>query len=92
VQPSRKSRISVPDLGQLCLMHLTEDPEELRRFMVAAGYEPQGLREAVGTEHLALGLIDYFAQNEPLMLAVCTANKLRPEDFMQVWQTRNRSA
>jgi hypothetical protein len=72
-------------------MHLTQDPEELRRFMVTAGYDPQSLREAVGTEALALGLIDYFAQNEPLMLAVCAANKLRTEDFMQVWHKQNRS-
>jgi hypothetical protein len=47
------------------------------------------LRRAVGSQHLASGLIDYFASNEPLLLSLCANNQLKPEDFMRVWHRLN---
>jgi hypothetical protein len=60
-----------------------ERPELLGRFMSAAGYSPQTLRAAAGSRPLSLGLIDFFAENESLLVAVCERNSLRPEDFMR---------
>jgi hypothetical protein len=44
-----------------------------------------------GTPELDSGLIDYFAQNEPLLLALCANNGFRPDDFMRVWAKLNPS-
>ena len=89
--PASKTRLDVAELGGLCLDHLAQEPEQLARFMSIAGYDPPALRAALGTKALALGLIDYFAGNEPLMLALCAGNSLRPEDFMRIWQRHNRA-
>jgi hypothetical protein len=91
VEISRRQRLSAADLGRFCLDHLAGDPARLAAFMEVAGYDPPGLRAALGSRQLDLGLVDYFASNEPLMLAVCAANGLRPEDFMRVWHDGNRS-
>jgi hypothetical protein len=76
---------SPAELGRLCLDHLAEDPAQLAQFMAVAGYTPDALRAAVGSEELVHGLIDYVAENEPLLLAVCANNRLDPDRFMRVW-------
>ena len=73
----------------MCLGHLASDPDLLAAFMGATGYSPGGLRGAVGSDQLNRGLIDYFAQNEPLLLSLCTNNALQPDDFMRVWAKLN---
>ncbi len=86
---SDKQRIEVSHLADLCLGQLAEDPGQLAEFMGFAGYDPTALRRAVGTRQLAGGLIDYFAANEPLLLALCANHGLKPEDFMRVWHRLN---
>lgn len=86
---SRTAGLSTESLAELCLGHLAEDPEQLAAFMNTTGYSPAGLRASVGSDQLGRGLIDYFAQNEPLLLAFCANNALRPEDFMRVWARLN---
>ena len=76
-------------LGEFCLHLLAEDPEQLASFMGATGYSPDALRQAVGGPGLDRGLIDYFASNEALLLALCANHKLRPEQFMRVWAKLN---
>ena len=76
-------------LGELCLHQLAEDPEQLAAFMGATGYSPDALRKAVGGSGLDRGLIDYFASNEALLLALCANNNFRPEQFMRVWAKLN---
>jgi hypothetical protein len=87
----KPQRPDLAALADLCLSHLAEDPELLGQFMTETGYDPQGLRKALGTSGLQAGLVDYFARNEPMMLALCTAQNLRPEDFMAVWHKLNRT-
>jgi hypothetical protein len=78
-----------PALAELCLGHLVENPEELGAFMSQSGYDGAALRAAIGSAHLQRGLIDYFASNEPLLLALCANNALSPETFMRVWAKLN---
>jgi hypothetical protein len=78
-------------LGDLCLHHLAESPDQLAEFMTMTGYSPDALRRSVGGEQLARGLIDYFATNEPLLLALCANNGFGPDDFMRVWARLNPS-
>ena len=85
----RMPQLTPAALAELCLGQLAEDPAQLAEFMVQTGYSPAALRAAVGSQQLDSGLIDYFAQNEPLMLALCANNGLRPEDFMRVWSQLN---
>jgi len=77
------------NLADICLGYLAEDPGQLAQFMTASGYSPDALRAAVGSDQLRAGLIDYFAQNEPLMLALCANNGMKPEQFMRVWAALN---
>ena len=86
----KPQRPSLETLADLCLSHLAQDPALLGEFMVEAGYDPPGLRRALGSPGFHAGLIDYFARREPMLLAFCTANSLRPEDFMAVWRKLNQ--
>ncbi len=81
----------VSDLADTCLNFLAEHPEELMAFMQVAGLDPEALRRAVDTPDLQHGLIDYFAANEPILLALCANAGFTPEQFMQVWHQQNRS-
>jgi hypothetical protein len=85
---------NLPDAGQLaelCLGYLVENPEELGTFMSHAGYDSASLRASIGSDHFGSGLIDYFAANEPLLLALCANNNLTPDSFMRVWAKLNPS-
>jgi hypothetical protein len=87
----REPAPTAESLADLCLTHLAQDAELLAEFMGIAGYSPAGLRAAIRSPQLQHGLIDYFAQNEPLLLAFCDSNALKPEQFMRVWAKLNPS-
>lgn len=80
----------VSALADACLGYLAENPEDLLAFMQLAGLDPQTLRASLGTERLQHGLIDYFASNEPILLALCANAGWTPESFMRVWHRINR--
>jgi hypothetical protein len=83
--------ITPASLADSCLGFLAENPEELFAFMQFAGLDPDSLRASVGTQSLQLGLLDYFASNEPILLALCANAGLSPEDYMRVWYRLNPS-
>jgi hypothetical protein len=76
-------------LAEACLGYLVQHPEELLAFMQHAGLDPQALTGAVGSPALEHGLIDYFAANEPILLAFCANAAMTPEQFMRVWYQLN---
>ena len=76
-------------LGDLCLHQLAENPAQLAEFMTMTGYSPDALRRAAGGDGLDRGLIDYFAANEALLLALSANNNFKPDDFMRVWARLN---
>ena len=82
---------SVATLAESCLGYLAENPEQLLAFMQFAGLSSDTLRTAVGTPALQRGLLDYFASNEPILLALCANSGLAPEAFMRVWHRLNPS-
>jgi hypothetical protein len=86
-----KLSLNVAALAELCLGQLAENPDQLTDFMGFAGYSPAGLRSAIGSAQLQTGLIDYFASNEPLMLALCANGGVTPEAFMRIWHQLNPS-
>ena len=82
---------SVSSLAGSCLGYLAENPDELLAFMQFAGLDPDALRHSVGSSALQRGLIDYFASNEPILLALCANSGTSPEQFMRVWHRLNPS-
>lgn len=86
---SEKVEPSVAALADSCLGYLAENPEELLAFMQYAGLDPATLRRSVGDEGLQRGLLDYFASNEPILLALCANTGMAPEEFMRVWHRLN---
>ena len=86
---SEKIDASVASLSDTCLGYLAENPEELLAFMQFAGLDPASLRRSVGSPALQRGLIDYFASNEAILLALCANAGLSPEQFMRVWHQLN---
>ena len=88
---SEKVEPSLAPLADLCLGYLAEHPDELLAFMQSAGLDPDALRAAVGTPALQRGLVEYFASNEPILLALCANSAMAPEDFMRVFHQINRT-
>ena len=78
-------------ISDACFAFLVNAPDELAHFMAVAGYTPNSLRDALGTDSLERGLIDYFASNEKALIAMCDAQALDPQRFMTLWQRLNRS-
>jgi hypothetical protein len=88
--PIQKSMsLDTSTLADLCLAFLAENADELLRFMEFAGYDPASLRSSVGSTQLQRGLIDYFASNESILLALCANAGITPEQFMRVWAKLN---
>ena len=85
----KTTELTATALGELCLSYLVEHPAQLAEFMSVAGVAPDTLRRTAGSAELHRGLIDYVAQNEALLLALCANAGLRPEDFMRVWGRLN---
>ncbi len=77
------------EMSKAGIGYLASDPEELARFMNTAGYDPDGLRGALGTRSLAMAVLDYFASNEDCLLAMCANSDVTVERFMHVWQRLN---
>jgi len=80
----------VTTMGKACIGYLASDPEELARFMTQAGYDPDGLRAALGSRELDVAVLDYFAANEPALLAMCANSDVSVDHFMRVWREVNR--
>ncbi|UYO00401.1 MAG: DUF3572 family protein [Devosia sp.] len=88
-----RSDHAAPDraaFADACLAYLAENPDELLSFLQQAGLTPQALRDAMGTERLQQGLLDHFAANEAILLALCANAGIAPESFMRVWHKHNQ--
>ncbi|WP_175528474.1 DUF3572 family protein [Devosia crocina] len=86
---AKPSELELSHVADACLGHLAENPDELLAFMQQAGFDPQSLRASLGTRRLQTGLIDYFAANEPLLLALCANSGMSPESVMRLWHKLN---
>ena len=73
----------------MALDHLAQNPEQLAEFMGISGLSVDGLRRAVATDSFRRGLLDHVVQNEPLLIAICSANSLGPETVMRLWARLN---
>ncbi len=76
-------------LADACLTYLVANPEELARFMNHAGYDGDALRNSLGSRGMSLGLLDYFAQNESVLLAMSANSGIGAERLMRTWHRLN---
>lgn len=76
-------------LAQAGLDWLAGDVEELTRFMSECGYDPAGLRAAIGSRALSVALIEYFARNEPQLLAMTANAGLSTSEIMTLYWRLN---
>ncbi len=77
--------------ADICMSYLVSDANILAQFMDFAGYDPNQLRNSVGSKAMAMALMEYFAKNEPALLAMCANSAIEVKDFMNFWQNQNHS-
>lgn len=76
-------------IADSCFAFLVQDSDELIRFMSIAGYTPQTLQGAVGSESLSMAMVEYFANYEPSLLAMCANAQLDAQRFNTLLQRLN---
>lgn len=80
----------VDEIANACLTHLISEPELLGQFLGETGTSPDELRSEIA-EHVKTGMMDFFAHNEPAMLAVCANARISTEQFMRAYYQLNPS-
>ncbi|WP_370877164.1 DUF3572 domain-containing protein [Kaistia dalseonensis] len=74
-------REAAEQLAIRALAFLAGEPEELGRFLALAGLGPDTIRTAAGDPGFLAGVLEYFMENEPLLLVFCAREKVRPTLF-----------
>ena len=85
----KASQPSIDEIADLCLTYLVSNPEQLADFMSITGISSSDLKRAAADGTLAIGLIDYVVQNEPLLLAICQSASISPDAVMRAWAKLN---
>ena len=60
------------------LAFLAGEGEELGRFLALAGIGPETLREAAADPGFLAGVLEYYLDNEPLLLVFASRENVRP--------------
>jgi hypothetical protein len=67
-------------LAIAALRFIAEDPERLRVFLSLTGIDPQAIRAAAREPGFLLGVLDYLAGDESLLLVFAEASEINPDD------------
>lgn len=67
------------------LGHLAGNPEALERFYALTGYDPSNLRADAATPEFMTAILEFYAQDEPLLLAFCAESGTAPETFARIY-------
>ena len=78
---SAQQRENATNLAIEALSFIATEPEELDRFLALTGIEPGSIREAAREPGFLLGVLDFLANDERLLLAFANQSGLAPEDF-----------
>jgi len=78
----------VTEIANACLTHLISEPELLGQFLGETGIAPDELRSSV-SDDIKVGMMDFFAHNEPAMLSVCANAQISTEQFMRAYYALN---
>jgi hypothetical protein len=77
------------EIAVAALTWLAQDAERLEGFLAVSGLGPQNLRAAAAAPGFLAAILDYFAANEPLLIAFAAQINRAPEDIMQAHQRLN---
>lgn len=60
------------------LLQLSQDPEQIGRFLAFSGIGPQMIREAAEEPGFLAGVLEFYMMDETLLLAFCENARIRP--------------
>src|SRR4051794_16910253 len=70
-------------LAITALSFVAADPEHLGRFLSLTGIGPESIRAAARQPGFLLGVLDYVAGDEAMLLAFANQNDFDPEDVQR---------
>jgi len=76
-------RAAAIDLAIAALCFIAAEPERLGRFLALTGIGPESIREAAREPEFLLGVLDYLAADETLLLAFANQDGIDPEQVVQ---------
>ncbi len=65
-------------LSVRALTFLADEPTRMARFLALTGLDPADLRQQAGNPAFLGGVLDYFLQDESLLLTFCTEAHIDP--------------
>jgi len=74
-------------LAVTALAFIAGEPERLGRFLAMSGIGPDSIRAAAREPQFLLGVLDYLAANEPLLIAFAAENVIPPNAVMDARDT-----
>src|SRR5262245_59829193 len=81
------AQAAAEDLAVTALSFIAGEPERLGRFLAMTGIGPDSIRAAAREPQFLLGVLDYLAANEPLLIAFAAENAIPPNAVMDARDT-----
>jgi hypothetical protein len=78
-QVNRIDRKAAENLAVQALAYLAGEPELLARFLALSGIGPDTIRTAAADPQFLVGVLDYVAGDEHLLVAFADHVQMRPE-------------
>ena len=86
--PNRREQLAAAEaLAVAALAFIAGEPERLGRFLAISGIGPESIRAAAREPQFLLGVLDYVAADERLLLAFAAENTIPPGAVMQARDT-----
>ena len=82
-----EERAAAETLALAALAFIAAEPERLGRFLAMSGIGPDSIRAAAREPQFLLGVLDYVAADEPLLIAFAAENAIPPRAVMEARDT-----
>src|SRR5690606_19158428 len=80
-RPDRLTAADAETLATEALAYLAHDPEHLGRFLALSGIGPSEIRTAAAEPGFLTGVLEFYLDHEPLLVAFCANRGMRPTLF-----------
>ncbi|MCC6890756.1 MAG: DUF3572 family protein [Hyphomicrobiales bacterium] len=81
-RPASMTSDAAESLAIASLLFLADDAERFGRFLALTGIEAQSLRDASREPRFLLGVLDYLAADEALLLAFAAEREVAPQGVL----------
>ncbi len=71
---------SAETIALQALVHLTQSPDDLGRFLASSGLGPTELKARAHEPELLSAVLDFMLTNEALLVTFCEADSMRAKD------------